>query len=173
MQDDLNKMITRVDALKHHVTKIHDVAWTRSSAVKAIDCILSLNRHYDRFLVPRLNGFEGRFPQITSVISLKKLIEGYDSPNDFSIDALDYNHIQRANTLKAVVDWLTMVTNGQENDAQLLQGWATDAHVMGFYALNIKGFGLAGWQYLRMLFGADTSKPDVHIIKFVEEVTCH
>jgi hypothetical protein len=33
----------------------------------------------------------------------------------------------------------------------------------------VPGFGLGGFQYLRMLFGAQTTKPDVHIIRFVSE----
>ena len=36
--------------------------------------------------------------------------------------------------------------------------------------LGINGFKLAGFQYLRMLFGAETVKPDVHIIRYVESV---
>ena len=31
----------------------------------------------------------------------------------------------------------------------------------------IRGFGLAGFQYLRMLFGANTTKPDLHIRRYV------
>jgi len=34
---------------------------------------------------------------------------------------------------------------------------------------GIYGFGLSGFQYLRMLFGADTTKPDRHIRSFVEK----
>jgi hypothetical protein len=38
------------------------------------------------------------------------------------------------------------------------------------YFLGIKGFKLSGFQYLRMLFGAQTTKPDVHIVKFISEI---
>ena len=34
----------------------------------------------------------------------------------------------------------------------------------------MRGFGVAGFQYLRMHFGADTVKPDVHIRRYVEGV---
>lgn len=33
--------------------------------------------------------------------------------------------------------------------------------------LDVPGFKLAGFQYLRMLFGAETTKPDVHILRYV------
>ena len=36
--------------------------------------------------------------------------------------------------------------------------------------LNIRGFAIAGFQYLRMLFGADTTKPDRYIIGFVSDI---
>ena len=29
--------------------------------------------------------------------------------------------------------------------------------------VGVRGFGLAGFQYMRMLFGAQTAKPDIHI----------
>jgi hypothetical protein len=32
---------------------------------------------------------------------------------------------------------------------------------------RIRGFALAGYQYLRMLFGANTTKPDDHICRYV------
>jgi hypothetical protein len=34
---------------------------------------------------------------------------------------------------------------------------------------GFRGFGLAGFQYLRMLFGANTTKPDVHVRQYVSE----
>ena len=38
-----------------------------------------------------------------------------------------------------------------------------------YLTLNIKGCGIACFQWLRMLFGADTAKPDVHIVNFLSE----
>jgi len=37
----------------------------------------------------------------------------------------------------------------------------------------VHGFGLAGFQYLRMLFGAQTAKPDIHIRRFVADAVRH
>ena len=39
--------------------------------------------------------------------------------------------------------------------------------------LGIRGFKVVGFQYLRMLFGADTTKPDVHIRGFISEALNH
>jgi hypothetical protein len=38
-----------------------------------------------------------------------------------------------------------------------------------YETLGIPGFGLSGSQYLRILFGAQAVKPDVHIRRFVSE----
>jgi len=37
-------------------------------------------------------------------------------------------------------------------------------------AVEVRGFGVAGFQYLRSHFGADTVKPDVHIRRYVDDV---
>ena len=52
-----------------------------------------------------------------------------------------------------------------EDDA--LARWAKGARPADYRTVNVRGFGIAGYQYLRMLFGADTTKPDVHICRFV------
>jgi hypothetical protein len=39
-----------------------------------------------------------------------------------------------------------------------------------YLSVAARGFGLAGFQYLRMLFGAQTTKPDIHIIRFVSTI---
>ena len=44
------------------------------------------------------------------------------------------------------------------------------AEPQDFQTLKIKGFGLSGFQYLPMLFGAETTKPDMHIRGFISEV---
>ncbi|MYI93908.1 hypothetical protein F4083_06235, partial [Candidatus Poribacteria bacterium] len=51
-----------------------------------------------------------------------------------------------------------------------LKNWAIQAKPEEYQTLNIRGFGIAGFQYLRMLFGADTTKPDVHIIRFISKL---
>lgn len=45
--------------------------------------------------------------------------------------------------------------------------WAREARPADCAALHMAGFGIAGFQYLRMLFGANTTKPDIHICRYV------
>jgi hypothetical protein len=62
------------------VRKSSDRAWVREPAVRVIDCVLSLMRRYDAFVVPRLDGFERRHPEVRTVSELQRLIAGYRSP---------------------------------------------------------------------------------------------
>ncbi len=150
-----------------------DPAWKRPPAVLVIDCVLSLNRPYDKFVVPRLDVFEEKQPKIQRITDLAKLIAGYPTPHAFVQQELNYNHETRANTLQAVVEFVCQIVQGTqtiEEEKEILKQWAIQAEPYGYQTLNIKGFAIAGFQYLRMLFGADTTKPDVHIIGFLSDI---
>lgn len=153
-----------------NVVSSKDRAWSRSPALRVIDCVLSLNRNYDSFLVPRLDAFEQRFPDVTAVRRLRELIDSYKSPASFLSDALNNNYRQRAETLSQVVDFVLKVVDERTEASELaaLQRWADEAKPEAHRALGIRGFGLAGFQYLRMLFGANTTKPDIHICRYVQ-----
>ena len=139
-----------------------DNAWKRSDAARVIDCVLSLNRNYDRFVVPRVKMFEKKHPSVTRVSTLRDLILSCSSPHEFVQQHLSYNHATRANTLMAVVNYLTTVGD--------LREWARTVAPSDYKNVGIHGFGIAGWQYLRMLFDADTVKPDIRIRQYVEKV---
>ncbi len=152
-----------------------DRAWSRAPAVRIIDCVLSLNRQYDAFVVRRLNKFEKDHPQITSVRSLRNLIDKSPTPADFLREVLDYNHDDRAGILYAVINYLLEIVKNEsvETEISRLELWAQNTHPEEHVQLGIRGFALAGFQYLRMLFGANTTKPDTHICSYVEEAVGH
>src|SRR5262249_52353826 len=127
--------------------------------------VLSLGRNYDRFLVPRLDVFERMYPEVRTVKQLQALMSQFPSDAEFLTEALNYRDARRAATLRGVVDWLSGIEE--------LEAWAASAKPEDVLSLNIRGFGIAGFQYLRMMFGADTTKPDVHIVRFVETAIGH
>jgi hypothetical protein len=137
--------------------------------------VLSLNRNYARFVVPRLDRFETRFPNIVSIKHLVSEIAKHSSPDEFVRTTLDYKHQERAETLAAVCRWLLTLSSAESpnDDLKILKVWADNAHHSDYKNLRIRGFGLAGFQYLRMLFGANTTKPDIWICKWVAEVVGH
>lgn len=148
-----------------------DAIWAQSPAAKVIDCVLSLNRHYDRVVLPRVQRFARNHPDIVELSQLRALITQYATPLEFCKAELNYNDERRAKTLLGVIDYLLDAELEHEGRAETdrLGQWATWARPGDYLAVDVPGFGLAGFQYLRMLFGAQTTKPDVHIIRFVSE----
>ena len=173
-EDDVATVASRLAELSPHIPGFGfmDSAWSRPPAVLMIDCVLSLNRKYDGFVVPRLETFMEKHSGIQRAIDLTALIERYPTPHAFMQQELNYNHEDRANTLRSVVQYVcTIVEEAQtiEEEKELLKQWAIRSKPEDHQTLKIRGFGIAGFQYLRMLFGANTTKPDVHIIGFLSE----
>jgi len=71
---DHEKLVAALRALAPSIRVSNDPAWTRATALRVIDCVLSLDRNYDRFIVPRLERFERAFPAVRSVTDLQRSI---------------------------------------------------------------------------------------------------
>jgi hypothetical protein len=74
--------------------------------------------------------------------------------------------------LRGVVKYLLAAQAKQtgESEWERLRAWARSVKPGGYRAVSVRGFALAGFQYLRMLFGVQTTKPDIYIIRFVSQV---
>ncbi len=173
--DDLRYLVTALLKIKPSIQKSTRPEWRRDSALRVIDCVLSLNRKYISFVVPRLESFERHYPKVRTVADLKRKIASFETPSKFVSQCLNYNHDARAKTLANVVDWLSTVSGNGNYDEQALslKQWAENAKPGDHVGLGISGFGLGGFQYLRMLFGANTTKPDTHIQQFVASCVGH
>lgn len=169
------KLVEELKRLARSIKPSTDRAWSREPALRVIDCVLSLRRDYDAFVAPRLDNFERDHPDVRTIRELRDLIAQYPSADAFVTEVLKYRHADRATTLEAIVKWLSTVSGDGSPAEQLskLRQWAADAHPGDHVAVRIRGFGLAGFRYLRMLFGANTTKPDVHICRFVASVVGH
>jgi hypothetical protein len=170
MSGDHDLIVAELRRLAHSVQQSSDRAWSRQPAVRVIDCVLSLNRNYDGFVVPRLHRFEKAHPAIQSVSDLQRLMKDYSSPHRFVKSTLEYDHEARAIILSRVVDYLIGVRGGSD---QRLTHWAAETKPTDYTTVGIPGFGLAGFQYLRMLFGANTTKPDMHICGMIAKWVGH
>lgn len=151
---DHERIVDALCELAPSIRSSRDRAWTRAPALRVIDCVLSLNRNYDRFVVPRLDRFERDFPQVQSVGDLYTEITKWSSPQEFVSRALRYNHEACAITLGSVPRWLVTISGKGTPAAQLanVETWAKTARFSDYKGLRIRGFGLAGFQYLRMLW---------------------
>jgi hypothetical protein len=140
-------------------------------ALDVLDCVLSLNRSYDRFCLPRVTKFANEHPKITTLEGLLKLIQSYPTPLDFSVKELNYRDERRAATLVGVLKALLQAQKAfkHSEETSRLKAWAHSVKPTDYAEFGVRGFGLSGFQYLRMLFGVQTVKPDVHICRFVSD----
>ena len=137
--------------------------------VQVIDCVLSLRRRYKEFVVPRVTQFIREQPQIDTCGKLSQLIRSKPTPLAFLSTVLRFNSPDRSEALLGVVEWLDRIQHNYSapTERARLEEWAKSAKPQDYLTVRVKNFGIAGFQYLRMRFGADTVKPDVHINRYV------
>ena len=168
---DIAAVATEIVKFASDLPSPGDLVDSRSPAVRVIDCVLSLNRPYKTVVVPRLNTFVEKHPDIQRVTDLAKLMANYPTPNAFVQQELDYDHADRARILHEVVMFLCRIIQQTPtiSEEKSLKQWLVQAQPQT-HRLNIRGFGPAGFQYLCILFGIDTTKPDIYVIRFVSEI---
>lgn len=145
--------------------------WRGAAAPKVIDCVLSLRKPYKAVVEPRVQGFVQSYPHVQRCDDLIRLIRSFESPLAFHATVLRMNSPGKATALLGVLEYLVDIQarfKGDDEDARLL-AWAQWARPGDYLTLDVPNFKLAGFQYLRMLFGAETTKPDVHILKYIEK----
>lgn len=169
---DVSVVAARLEKISPYVCGSTDPGWAHPTAVRIIDCVLALNRRYDGFVVPRLDAFMARHPEVRRVAELANLMAIYTTPFEFMAKELQYNHADRARILHSVVRFVCTIVEKtpMADEEEILKHWAIQAKPHEFKSLNIKGFKLAGFQYLRMLFGAQTTKPSTHIRGYLFEL---
>ena len=154
--------------------------WLDAPAARVIDCVLSLRKPYARVVTPRVKRFVEMHPTVRSCTELAKAIASYPSPHAFVEHELNMRSKTKGAAIAAVLDHLidaqhALAHNTDANDtadsateAERLQNWAEIARPGDYLALDAPQFGLAGFQYLRVLFGAQTFKPDAHVLRYAE-----
>ena len=91
-------------------------------------------------------------------------------------EELDYNWEDWARRLHEVVTFLVTIVQQTPTipEEGALNQWLAEKHSqvnrLTVNGKNINGFAEAGFQYLCMLFGVDTVKPDKYILKFLFEI---
>jgi hypothetical protein len=153
---------------KHSPEPVYPSA-DKPGPVRVVDCVLSLRRNYEAVVLPRVERFHAEHPRTTTMADLIRVIEEAGGPESFARSALRIDSPAKGWTILGVAQYLDTMQlqfRGVDELARL-EAWANWAHPGDYVMADIPGFGLAGFQYLRMLFGADTSKPDVRIIRYV------
>ena len=156
----------------NHVVVREDYGWPNNSVLSVIDCVLSLNRRYDGFVLPRVEALARRRPDAVELAHLSEMLDCCPKVGDFCLRELNYNHAQREQTLRGVVKYMisAQAEYAETSEWNRLQAWAKATKPGDYFSVGVSGFGLSGFQYMRMLFGAQTTKPDIHIMRFVSHV---
>ena len=134
-----------------------------------LDAVLSIRRPYQTFVVPRINAFRERYGDVDTLPNLRKLIEQHSE--DGFVDVWNYRHPERVRMLDALA--VFFLAHGEKHcftdDLAAMRHWAEHFNVAHKQSLDVAGIGPATTQYLRMLLGVSTVKPDRHIHRTVQQ----
>ena len=134
------------------------------------DVVLSANRHYEEFVRPRVALLkELAIPDLATLIQLIDTL-GVDT---FCL-YWNYRHPERVRILYNLSRrCLELLPYSEEDDeVERLRAWAQYSTTDDFsFFTDMPGFGFVSFQYLRILLGANTIKPDVHISNFIYQAT--
>lgn len=132
-----------------------------------VDAVLSMNRKYDSFVVPRVKLI--RKSGIKTFEEVLKAIE--DKGINGFCKVWNYNHPERVEILKRLTNKFLRIKKELKisNDLSALKEWAKQSTVTDYPKFSVKGIGFVTYQYLRLMCGADTTKPDVHLKRAVKE----
>ena len=175
-KERIDKILARIRQIAPDSLPRDKTVLDQSPAVKVINSVLSLGLGYRKVIEPKLDAFQEKNPNVRQVTELAAFIEeDYQTPIDFLNKEFNYKHkpksIRKANAINSVCEKLCGIINASlsvpEEDA--IRQWALQAKPKGYRVWNIKEFRIAGFQWLRVLFGADTSKPDTHILNFLAD----
>ncbi len=141
-----------------------------NAVLVCLDSVLSINRKYYTFVVPRIIYFQNKYPNITRLGDLIKLID--DVGIEGFKECWNYNHPDRVKILYDLCNRLIKISNLYEDKNELisLRKWADHSSVSNYDDFRVAGIGFTTFQYIRMLLGANTVKPDVHIKNKISEI---
>ena len=168
-QERIDKILARIRQIAPDPLPRDNTVLDQSPAVKVINSVLSLRRRYTTVVEPKLNAFQEINPDVIQVSDLVNLMARYDTPYDFLKVELDFRSEIKATAIDDVAEKLCGIINASpsvpEEDA--IRQWALQANPGGYRVWKITNFAITGFQWLRVLFGADTVKPDTHILNFL------
>lgn len=166
-EEEMEKLKLYAERL-HLPDKLTEEYTYLNPTVIIVNAILSKNRNYDN-VQGWVKNFQTKYDGISTLIELIKVID-QETPKIFS-ENIRYKHESRINEIKEVASvFIKMKDNSEEDDLEVMQNWAKNTTYTNKEdpILKVKGIGIATFQYLRILLGVETCKPDVQIKKFLE-----
>lgn len=172
-QEDYKKLKSAVSKIELLEGQNNEMGNYKNAVLICLDAVLSINRKYYSFVVPRIKNFQENYSNINTLSKLQELIKN-SSVEQFS-KIWNYNHPQRIEILTILVNNLISyadVKNSDSSEIELkkLRLWANSINAYDYKTFNVSGIGIATYQYIRMLLRAKTVKPDIHIKRYISSV---
>ena len=163
---DIKRLKDYLSNLSLDIKKYNDEYEYENPVLILVDAVLSINRNYNNFVVPRLE-----LIKISGIDSFTKLEKELSKGEEYFMSFWNYKHIERVELLRDLLKYYKdfQKINNIQGDIETLKTWGKESSVENFKDWNVKGIAFTTYQYLRMLCGADTVKPDIHILRVVEE----
>lgn len=169
--NELESLINYVDNHLHLSNVLPEEFTYNNPALIIVDAILSKNRDYDKAKV-WIDNFEDKYKDIKSLNDLEKMIESEGAIK--VTEEIEYKDVSRIIEIKDVAETFLdlKLKYNEQDDLKAMKKWAegTDFTKKDDPIFKIKGVGIATFQYLRILSGAQTCKPDIHIKNFLNDV---
>lgn len=171
VQRVLDKYADDAPQYREHAAKFQNLdRWTGSDPkviiADAAGSATGLN--YKSSVKPNVESFRDQFIDSGKVQSLADLAELEHDP-EFT-ESFTIGH---PNAVHDVAAALLEHAEPDADDLELLQTWAENADPEQYRSDpvgDVHGIGPATFQYLRMIAGADTVKPDIQVKKFITEL---
>ena len=169
LEQDVQSLIAALDVIDTTRTEAAPEFQYTSPVLVCVEAVLSINRRYDDFVRPRMEYIESEWSQVTSLSDLLALIDslGVDGFEQF----WNYRHAERVGILKHLAEFFVQyrLEGGYSDDMGAMRAWASQVSFSDHKRFPVYGIGPATFQYLRMVLGVSTVKPDVHILGFVND----
>ena len=170
-KEDIVAVASRLKAISPDLYYDNTSDTSDPPAVRVIHSVISQGLNYETTVSPKLVDFKKNRPDVKSVRQLADLMASYTTPLEFLKEEVDVGHRGKAGAIDGLVKYFCGLIEASPTtpEEETLKQWAITAEPDDYKKLNIKGVGIATLQWLRILFGADTSKPDVHVMNFINE----
>lgn len=167
LMNDVERFCAFVKSLNLDYTKRPKEFGYKNPVLIVTDAALSINRQYETFVAPRIRLMESR--NVRSLKELRKIIKRKGQKGFCKF--WDYNHPARVDLLDRLAKRFlkTQKDLGIKDEAAALRKWGKLSIAEDYKTFNVKGIGFTTFQYLRMLCGADTIKPDVHVSRMAKK----
>ncbi len=170
---DVGKLVSHIKALNLNFD-VKPKEWDYESAVLILsDAILSVRRPYEAVVLPIIDRIRQNRLHENSLEQLVQLIDTRGP--QYLMDLWRYKDLERVVRLRALSQRFVHLKSkmGLHEDMEVLKRWARSATVEGAKTFGVKGVGIATYQYLRIMSGIDTVKPDAHLKQAVKDAIGH